>query len=139
MCLLFCAFVLIRGDLPENCKAVPYLAFKNLSHFLASSLSSSRAQNLVRVQFFSNLRCCSVLLRKSVLVYTECALYFCFCTRSYQEKDFREHLTTWSCGQSMWGLVCIVGSREFQDLFSAGDWRALFKVLSRDIWRLANF
>lgn len=35
-------------------------------------------------------------------------------------KDFREHLTTWSCGQSMWGLVCIVGSREFQDLSLQG-------------------
>lgn len=40
----------------------------------------------------------------------------------------------------MWGLVCIVGSREFQDLSLQGTGGLYLKfILPRDIWCLANF
>lgn len=109
-------------------QAVPYLAFKSLSHFLVLSLfllqQSVRLGRCAVVS--SNPRCWSVLLR-NILAYAECALYFFSLQEGViRKKVFQrtsDYLELWL--MCVWVCVCWLAPRSSKIFLCRVLWRDL--------------
>lgn len=80
-----------------------------------------------------------MLLRKYILAYAECT-YFLSLQGVNQEKDFSENVLLLGIVDniSVFGSVCVGWLRCSKVFLCRVLWKDL-KVLSRNIWRLANF
>lgn len=124
-------------------KAVPYLAFKILSHFLASSpfllqQSLKRGQGTVFPQIPDVVLCFSESMLYSRLCWM-CPIFFVFVQEVNRKKisENIDYLELWIM-QVCLGQCVLLAPRSSKIFLCKGFWRDSFQVLSRDIWHLAN-
>lgn len=138
--LLFCDFVSARSLLPEKWQAVPYLAFKSLLRFLASSLFLlQQSIKLGLGTVFPHIL--------DALCFSESVLYPNLCWMCLGFLVFVQEVTRKKISGNTWSPEAVDharGSRSvwrcLQDMprpFHAGDGEG-FNILSGDIWHLAH-